>query len=81
MARARHPADGFIGEVREEGDSGARLLELGGSLCAGNTAQEEKVCTLQEGKEGQGCDCLHGRPSKEGEQELGRETRGVMGGR
>lgn len=46
-----------------------------------NTAQEEKVCTLQEGKEGQGCDCLHGRLSKEGEQELGRETRGVMGGR
>lgn len=58
MARACRPADGLIGEVREGGDSGARLLELGGSLCAGNTAREEKVCTLQEGKEGQGCDCV-----------------------
>ena len=52
MARAQRPADGLIGEVREGGDSGARLLELGGSLCAGNTAREEKVCTLQEGREG-----------------------------
>lgn len=56
MARVQCPGDGLIGEVREERDSGARLLELGGSLCAGNTAREEKVCTLQEGKEGQGCD-------------------------
>ena len=30
------------------------------------------------GEGGSGC---HGRLSKEGEQELGRETRGVMGGR
>lgn len=62
MARVHRPGGGLIGEVREERDSGARLLELGGSLCAGNTARDENVCTLQEGKEGQGCDfvCMAG---------------------